>query len=520
MNERPFKQRSAVMTLVMLAACGGQAPAGQEGSGNEGRVSQDLYGDTAAMWPLPFSGPLAIPVCWQDPSGPDIVRNGYQITEDQLRAWTRDAIEQGWQRFANINFTGWGICPSSFTGIRVEGRSPGNPNTAAGSYTHRNDPTAWMHLAYVAEGRDCAASVAAMENCARYNALHEFGHALGFLHEEQRPDYTGDNCLSTRAPSPNPVTYGAYDLGSVMSYCNAISVSAPNYPTELSPGDVAGIQRAYRRRAHGNIVTSRGDCLYGPTAGGNVAINDCAAVTSQVWSRGTQGQLSTTCPGFACGPFPTRACLDSGGSTANGTNAIDTGCSGASTQQWALEQMYLRGWGGLCLDLQYGDTTNGNVVQLWHCGDYGGANQRWTIPGDGTIRYGGAGSTKCLTAGFFEGDTFYLWDCVGTVDQSFSFFADGSIHYQTTDNFCVDLQGWSDSTYLSGQGQPYSSELLESLPCSSGQLSQKWNLTGPLRDAASNKCVRNPDSTDVNDTLQQMWDCTGAEDQQWDIYLP
>jgi hypothetical protein len=147
-------------------------------------------------------------------------------------------------------------------------------------------------------------------------------------------------------------------------------------------------------------------------------------------------------------------------------------------------------------------------------------NQLWSIPGDGTIRYGGAGSTKCLTAGWFQGGTFYLWDCVGTTDQSFTFYGDGSIRYHTTADFCVDVQGWADSMYMHDQGLPYYGELLQSWPCLSVQVNQKWNLSGPIRDAARNKCVRNPNSTNVTGTVQQMWDCNGADDQQWDIYLP
>jgi hypothetical protein len=370
--------RIGIVTMAALAACGGREPEpGNDIPEDQRELAQALYASGASMWPVPTSvlTPLVIPVCWQNAPGPDVVRNGYQISENQLRAWVQDSVERGWQRYGWITFTGWGICPSNFTGIRVEGTTPGNPNTAIGAYTHRNDTTPWMHLNYVASDNGCNATAASMENCARYYALHEFGHALGFLHEEERPGYTGDKCLANNLPSLTAIEYGQYDPDSIMSYCNFVNHQLPNLPTILSAGDIAAVQRAYRRHPHGEIVTTRGDCLSGPNVAGLAFISDCQPTTNQLWTRRNQGQLSTTCPSGVCGPFPTLGCLDSGGATTNGSNLAEPACNGASTQQWSWEQMYMRGWGGFCLDLQYGDTTNGNTVQMWHCGDYGGANQ-------------------------------------------------------------------------------------------------------------------------------------------------
>jgi hypothetical protein len=299
-----------------------------------------------------------------------------------------------------------------------------------------------------------------------------------------------------------------------MSDCNAVYRSPPNFLTTLSAGDIAGVQRAYGRRAHGSVVTSHGDCLSGPTFSGGAEINDCSPTSIQRWKLGANGTLST-----ASSPWLSLSCLDSGGPTANGTNVADVRCSGSQTP-WTFEQMYVVGWGGLCLDLQYGDTTDGNIVQLWHCGDWGGYNQRWTIPGDGTIRFGDASSTKCLTAGWNQADGFYIWDCVGTTDQNFTFLGDGSIQVQTDDTLCMDVQGWTDAQYLAGQGLPYSSEPVQSAPCVSIQVSQKWNLSGSIKDSQWDKCIHNPGSTNENYTLQQMWDCDGSEDEQWDLYLP
>lgn len=88
-------------------------------------------------------------------------------------------------------------------------------------------------------------------------AIHEFGHSLGFQHEDERPDYQGGatgsgDCAKQSWPNSNPQHYGAYDKDSVMSYCD------PN--AALSPGDIASIQRSYGRRLTGSLVSPQGNC--------------------------------------------------------------------------------------------------------------------------------------------------------------------------------------------------------------------------------------------------------------------
>ena len=71
-------------------------------------------------------------------------------------------------------------------------------------------------------------------------ALHEFGHALGLLHEEERDDATGcDARGALNVPESAAVAVGPYDAESIMNRCRTTKEPV------LSEGDVAGIDTLF-----------------------------------------------------------------------------------------------------------------------------------------------------------------------------------------------------------------------------------------------------------------------------------
>ncbi|WP_233587534.1 M12 family metallopeptidase [Corallococcus sp. CA049B] len=81
------------------------------------------------------------------------------------------------------------------------------------------------------------------EFCIRAIAVHEFGHALGFAHEQNRPDRPS-TCTEPAQGSYGNLMIGAWDLQSVMNYCNPDW----NGNGELSATDIEGVVQLYGRR--------------------------------------------------------------------------------------------------------------------------------------------------------------------------------------------------------------------------------------------------------------------------------
>ncbi|MBN9314174.1 MAG: hypothetical protein J0I99_00385 [Devosia sp.] len=186
------------------------------------------------VWPR-SGDKFRIRVCWENPAD----------QHQRQREITRIAVENTWQLMSSIEFLGWDRCdqkPQSEIRIRVGDEWP-----RSGVGWQRGAEPTRMYLNFdfnaPSQWTFCRSTAAA---CIQKLAVHEFGHALGFVHEQERND-TPDDCIKLVGDQKLPDMKGfttagtKYDPDSVMNYCNPVWNNAGH----LSRLDVLALQRVY-----------------------------------------------------------------------------------------------------------------------------------------------------------------------------------------------------------------------------------------------------------------------------------
>jgi hypothetical protein len=497
-----MQQKTLLLSLLATAACAADPEGGFE---DLAEIEQGLNGGTNLRWP---GNPVTIPVCWQNPtSDATFLDDGTLVTEEMMRGWTRDVVEGQWARYARINFTRWGTCTPGEPGIHIEitrtggsasGFGPSISGVASGMRLnlHQYDGGAW-----------CRANLAQFEKCLKRLPLHEFGHALGFGHQENRADYVQTNphpdCKKQNVGADQLL--GAYDLASTMSYCGQPADQPWTFKTVLSPGDIASVQKAYGRRVSGQMVGTRGaDMMSSNISPNPTFLWDGDEAAGQKWTYNWARQA------FEIQTNGLAGCLDAYPSAAHGSNLVAFSCFYDSFQKFRLDDVQLRGWGGLCLETP-GSYANGTPVRMGTCNDDG--RQRWAIDTMKRIRL--IGTQSCLTWSSTVGASLVMWGCGGSSAQNFDMLADGSLSFLGGTR-CVDVQGPSTAQYVTGVGLPRPGDRVQTYTCVADQQNQKWNIGGRVTHG-SGLCMDHQ-SSNGNGNPVQLRSCNNSDAQRWDYY--
>jgi hypothetical protein len=193
------------------------------------RIKNELNITTTSIWTT-----LSIPVCWENPAAATATR----------RDWVKTQITNTWQTSSQVVFTGWGTCAPTSTGlrIRIDNTQPATTGAYLGRQLNGRIDGIRLNLNMTAppEYAQCAATFGA-EACVRATATHEFGHALGFSHEQMRLDNPDFDCLDLIGGSLGDTYVGNYDKSSIMRSCTVRDSGR----TTLSTTDKLGLQAYY-----------------------------------------------------------------------------------------------------------------------------------------------------------------------------------------------------------------------------------------------------------------------------------
>lgn len=215
---------SLVITLCVVIGIGAPAVSRAQAARPAGVSDEQLFGTALAKskWET-----MPIPVCWENATPSDA----------QYRATTRQAVEDTWERHSRVRFEGWSACSQSSRGIRIRIAEDGPHVKALGRYLDQRPQGMVLNFTFKTWSPSCATK---KEFCVYALAVHEFGHALGFTHEQNRPDAPAE-CRADSQGTTGDYLVTKYDPDSVMNYCSP----SWNGDGKLSALDIEAVRRFY-----------------------------------------------------------------------------------------------------------------------------------------------------------------------------------------------------------------------------------------------------------------------------------
>ncbi len=196
-------------------------PAGEKGMNN---IEDKGFVLSSAIWPSPV-----IAVCWEND-------DALFATE---RQWVEQAVRSTWQTHSAVNFVGWGKCGAAAKGIRISVSEEGPHTKGLGKELDGKPNGMVLNFKFSSWSKACQ-SPSMRQSCIESIAVHEFGHALAFAHEQNRSDTPGE-CAILAQGTDGDRLLTPYCPESVMNYCN----SKYNNDGQLAQCDITSVKVVY-----------------------------------------------------------------------------------------------------------------------------------------------------------------------------------------------------------------------------------------------------------------------------------
>ncbi len=224
--------RSHIVVLIALLSALSHPAATQEQNfvfqGKPSEYEDYGYAVAGAAWQFADGAERVLFVCWENPAP----------SNEQARLWVQEQITKTWQRHTALEFRGWQACGDRNRGIRILFSDEGPRVLEFGRFLDGVRGGMILNHTFRNWGVACQKE---LEYCIRSIAAHEFGHALGFAHEQNRPDTPGECRRVHGQGQARETMLTPYDPGSIMNYCN------PDFNNngELSALDIKAAQKLY-----------------------------------------------------------------------------------------------------------------------------------------------------------------------------------------------------------------------------------------------------------------------------------
>lgn len=237
-NQMISGRAGSALRLALLAAgmftpaCGGAYVSdGDEASESGGSQVQPLWESTGTTH---WSG--NVPVCFD------------AAVSAGARKLIQDTLENGWEAAGALNFNGWGTCGTinNLTTNLIQVRTGIGGDT--GHEYKCTDATNCVDWFGKAPAGDFNRIDFLLGTPATLTILHEFGHALGYIHETDSPSF----CIQRTSGGTSFEYEGDYTRSVMAAYVGC------NTATQLSAWDIIGLRASYGFKPPGTLVGVNG----------------------------------------------------------------------------------------------------------------------------------------------------------------------------------------------------------------------------------------------------------------------